>query len=209
MSEQGPDQAAEKVDLTPGMRMALDLGPLLVFFTAYMAGDLFVATGAFMAATLVAVVIYKVRAGKVPLNLIVIATVVSIFGGLTLWLNDDHFIKIRPTIVSLLFASVLFIGHVLGRPFLKIVFEAAFPPMEQEGWRRLNLRWAWFFVFMAVLNEVIWRNFSEEFWVSFGVFGEIPITIVFALAQFPLIQRYMIEEGDEDEDEEYEDSETA
>ena len=194
------EKAEEKTAMTPGLRTALDLGPLLVFFGAYMAADLFVATGAFMVATLTAVVIYKIKTGTVPLNLIVIATVVSIFGGLTLWLNDDHFIKIRPTIVSLLFASVLFIGHVLDRPFLKIVFEAAFPVMEEEGWRRLNLRWAWFFTFMAVLNEVIWRNFSEAFWVSFGVFGEIPITIAFALAQIPLVQRYMIEDDEDEED---------
>ena len=195
------EDASKRADLSSGLRTALDLGPLLVFFGVYMAVDLFAATGAVIVATLVAVVIYKVKAGKVPLNLIVIAAVVSVFGGLTLWLNDDHFIKIRPTIVSLLFASVLFIGHVLDRPFLKIVFEAAFPAMEQEGWRRLNLRWAWFFTFMALLNEVIWRNFSEAFWVSFGVFGEIPITILFALAQIPLVQRYMIEDDEDEEDE--------
>ncbi|MDA0338543.1 MAG: septation protein A [Proteobacteria bacterium] len=181
--------------MKPGFKLALDIGPIFVFFAAYFTADnIFVATGVFMVATLVAVIVYKVKEGKVPFNLILTAVIVTVFGGLTLALNDDRFIKMKPTMIYALFSAMLFGGLMTGRPFLKLVFESSFPPMEHDGWKALTLRWAWFFAFSAVLNEIIWRNFSEEFWVSFKLFGFMPLTIVFAMAQMPLMNRFAIEE---------------
>jgi intracellular septation protein len=114
---------------------------------------------------------------------------VLVFGGLTLWLQDDHFIKIKPTIVNGLFAAILFGGLVTGRLFLKIVFGDVMR-LSEEGWRSLTVRWALFFVFLAILNEIIWRGFSTDAWVAFKVFGIMPITFLFAIAQIGLLKRY-------------------
>jgi len=180
--------------MSAGMRFALDLGPLVVFFAAYFVGDIFVATGAFIAATLASVVVYWIKQRHVPINLIVTTVIVVLFGGLTLVLQDDRFIKMKPTMIYALFALILLGGVIFDRPVLRYVFETAFPPMEHRGWRLLSLRWGLFFLVMAVLNEVVWRNFSEEFWVSFKLFGFLPITMVFAMAQMPLMTRYAIED---------------
>ena len=119
----------------------------------------------------------------------VTAVLVVVFGGLTFWLDDPRFIKIKPTIINLLFAGVLFGGLLTGRPLLKLLFGEAFR-LTEEGWRKLSVRWALFFLALAVLNEIVWRNFSEAAWVNFKVFGILPLTIVFAMAQIGLIKRY-------------------
>jgi intracellular septation protein len=126
---------------------------------------------------------------RVPIMPLVTGVVVLIFGGLTLYLQDEHFIKLKPTIVNLLFAGTLLGGLMFGKSFLEIVFDSAFD-LTEEGWRKLTFRWGLFFLFLAVLNEVVWRNFSTDFWVAFKVWGVFPLTFLFALCQFPLIQRY-------------------
>ncbi|MFN3233217.1 MAG: septation protein A [Alphaproteobacteria bacterium] len=180
--------------MSAGLKLALDMGPLLVFFVAYFQGDIYIATGAFMVATLVAMAVYWSKERHIPTNQIVTAVIVIVFGGLTLLLHDDRFIKMKPTMIYALFALILFGGVLRDKAVLKYVFESAFPPMEHRGWRLLSLRWGIFFAAMAILNEVVWRNFSEEFWVSFKLFGFIPITMIFAMAQMPLMNRYAIED---------------
>ena len=114
---------------------------------------------------------------------------VLVFGGLTLWLQDDHFIKIKPTIVNALFAGALFFGLLANQPLLRIVFGEVFR-LTDEGWRKLTLRWACFFMFLAVLNEIMWRSFSTDTWVNFKVFAVMPLTMAFAVAQVGLLRQY-------------------
>jgi intracellular septation protein len=178
--------------MSAGLKLLLDLGPLVVFFAAYFAGQIYVATGAFMVATIAAISVYWAKTRHIPANQIITLVIVLLFGGLTLWFHDDRFIKMKPTMIYTLFALILFSGLITGRPLLKLVFESAFPPMVDRGWRILTFRWACLFTFMAVLNEVIWRNFSEEFWVSFKLFGFLPLTMIFAMSQLPLMNRYAI-----------------
>jgi intracellular septation protein len=173
----------------PVLKLALELGPLLVFFVANAKANLFVATGAFMVATLVALVASWVLTRRLPVMPLVSGAVVLVFGGLTLALQNELFIKLKPTIVNLLFAGSLFGGLAFGRPLLAVVFDQAFS-LTHEGWTKLTWRWAWFFVFLAVVNEVVWRTQTTDFWVAFKVWGIMPITMVFAMAQAPLLQRY-------------------
>jgi intracellular septation protein len=127
--------------------------------------------------------------GRVSPVIIATAVLVVVFGGLTFWFGDAHFIKMKPTIINLLFAGVLLGGLLTGRPLLKLLFGEAFN-LTEEGWRKLTLRWMVFFVVMAVLNEIVWRNFSEAAWVNFKVFGILPLTLIFAMSQIGLIKRY-------------------
>lgn len=173
----------------PILKLALELGPLLVFFIANSRGGLFVGTGAFMAATVIALVVSWALTRRIPIMPLVSGAVVLVFGGLTLALQDELFIKLKPTIVNLLFAGALFGGVAFGKPLLAIVFDQAFD-LTHEGWMKLSTRWAWFFVFLAALNEVVWRTQTTDFWVAFKVWGIMPITMIFALAQAPLLQRY-------------------
>ncbi|MGE0665968.1 MAG: septation protein A [Sphingomonadales bacterium] len=175
-----------------GLKLLLDLGPLVVFFAAYFKGDIFVATGAFMAATVAAIAVYWIKVRHIPMSQIITLVIVLVFGGLTLALDDPRFIKMKPTMIYVLFAAILFGGLATGRSLLKVVFEAAFPPLTEEGWRILTRRWAFFFAFLAVLNEVVWRSFSEEFWVSFKLFGFLPLTMVFAMAQVGVMNRHAV-----------------
>ena len=174
------------------LKLVLELGPLVVFFIANTKYGIFVATGAFMVATAIALpaswAIFR-RVAAMPL---VTAVFVMVFGGLTLWLHEDTFIKLKPTIVNLLFAGLLLGGLALGKPLLKLVFDDAFH-LTEEGWRKLTIRWGLFFIALAVLNEIVWRNFSTDAWVSFKVFGIMPLTFVFAMAQLGLLQRYQID----------------
>lgn len=183
-------QAADKSrTVHPLLKLALELGPLIVFFVANSRGDLFIATGAFMAATTVALVLSWILTRRLPVMPLVSGVVVLVFGGLTLALQDELFIKLKPTIVNLLFAGALFAGVSMNRPLLAIVFDQAFE-LTHEGWMKLSLRWAWFFVFLAAVNEIVWRTQTTDFWVAFKVWGIMPITMVFAMAQAPLLQRY-------------------
>ncbi|MGA0533960.1 septation protein A [Hansschlegelia sp. KR7-227] len=173
----------------PFLKLALELGPLVVFFLANARGDLFIATGAFMAATVVALSASWILMRRLPVMPLVSGAVVLVFGGLTLALQDELFIKLKPTIVNLLFASALFGGLAFGKPLLAIVFDQAFD-LTHEGWMKLSFRWACFFVVLAAVNEIVWRTQTTDFWVAFKVWGIMPITMVFAMAQAPLLQRY-------------------
>jgi intracellular septation protein len=172
-----------------GTKLMIELGPLLAFFVAWFLADIFWATGVLMAATLVSVLASKVLLGRVSPVVIATAALVLVFGSLTFWFGDAHFIKMKPTIINLLFAGVLLGGLLTGRPLLKLLFGEAFNLTEQ-GWRKLTLRWMVFFVVMAVVNEIVWRNFSEGAWVNFKVFGILPLTLIFAMSQIGLIKRH-------------------
>ncbi len=180
---------SEKAQLNPLLKLALDLGPLLLFFLVNAKLGIFAATAAFMAAVLVALVVSYALIRRWPVMTIVSAVIVLVFGGLTLMLEDETFIKLKPTMIYLLFAVVLFGGLLLRKPLLEIVFDQMFH-LTEEGWRKLTVRWAVFFFALAVLNEIVWRTQSTDFWVSFKVFGVIPLTFGFAMLQVPLLTKY-------------------
>lgn len=176
----------------PLFKLATELGPLLIFFFVNSKFNLFVATGAFMVAVLIAIAVSYVVTKHVPIMAIVTAVVVIVFGTLTLVLHDETFIKMKPTIIYCLFAAILGGGLLFGRSFIAIMFDQMFN-LTPQGWRKLTLRWALWFFAMAVLNEVIWRTQSTDFWVAFKVFGMVPLTMLFALTQMPLIKRHHLE----------------
>ena len=165
----------EKPALDPRLKLALDFGPLLLFFMVWWRFDIFVATGAFMVAVVTALIVSYAQTGRWPIMLVVTAGFVLVFGSLTLVLHDNTFIMVKPTIVYTLFGSVLLAGYLLDKPFLAVVFDSVFQ-ITEEGWRKLTLRLAVFFFALAALNEVIRNTQSEAFWVSFKVFGFIPLT---------------------------------
>ena len=171
----------------------VDYVPLVAFFVAYFLSDLFVATGALMIATVIAVVVSLVIERRVPVMPLVTAGIVLAFGGLTLWLNDERFIKMKPTIVQALFAIVLFGGLLFGKPLLKPLLGSAWK-LEDRGWYLLTVRFAIFFAVMAVLNEIVWRTVSTDLWVNFKIFGILILTFAFTAFQVPLITRYQIED---------------
>ncbi len=184
--------------LPPLAKLALELGPLVLFFlgNAYaerfgVAADrkLFAATGLFIAATVTALAIHYLLVRRLPIMPMVSGVVVVVFGGLTLALQDKTFIMVKPTIVNSLFGIVLLGGLAFGRPLLSVVLDSMFS-LTEEGWRKLTFRWGLFFLFLAVLNEVVWRTQTEDFWVNFKVFGIMPITVAFALAQTLLLSRH-------------------
>ena len=176
----------------PVFKLATELGPLIVFFVANAKFNLFVATGAFMVAIVAAMIASYVVVRHVPMMAIVTAVIVLVFGTLTLVLHDETFIKVKPTIIYGLFAAILGGGLLFGRSFIAILFNQMFN-LTPKGWRILTMRWALFFLGMAVLNEVIWRTQSTDFWVAFKAFGAVPITMVFAISQMPVIKRYHLE----------------
>lgn len=176
--------------LPPSLKLLLDFAPLGVFFIAYKLGGLMAATVAIMVVTAISIgVIYAVER-TLALAPLITGGVVMVMGGLTIALHDDHFIKLKPTIVNLAFAAILLSGAFIGkRGLLKYVLDVAFQ-LTDEGWIILSRRWGFFFLFLAALNEVIWRNFSEAFWVNFKVFGMFTLTIAFAVSQFRLVEKY-------------------
>jgi intracellular septation protein len=176
----------------PLFKLATELGPLLVFFVANAKFNLFVATGAFMVTIVAAMIASYVVTRHIPLMALVTGIVVIVFGTLTLVLHDETFIKVKPTIIYGLFASVLGGGLLFGRSFIAIMFDQVFN-LTPKGWRALTLRWALFFFGMAILNEIIWRTQSTDFWVNFKVFGAVPLTMIFAMMQMPLTRRYHLE----------------
>lgn len=186
--------SAEPGKLPTGVRLAIDFGPLAVFFAAYRYADIFTATLACMVATAVAIAVAYFLARRLPVMLIVTGVVVMVFGGLTVYLHDSTFFKMKPTIIYGLFGAVLLGGLVFGKSLLAHVFEFAIR-LDEEGWRTLTLRWGVFFLAMAVLNEIVWRNVGEATWVNFKIFGFTAITFLFAMAQVPLMNRHGIEEG--------------
>jgi intracellular septation protein len=176
------------------IKPATEYGPLAVFFVVYFRFGLMPATAALIAATAFALGLALVAAGRVPWMPLITAAVVGVFGGLTLWLNDDTFIKMKPTIVQGLIAAVLVGGLAVRRPLLRPLMGAAWP-MDDAGWRKLSLRFALFFAAMAAINEAVWRTQSTDVWVLFKVFGIIGLTFVFVLAQIPLMRRHHVDDG--------------
>ncbi len=177
----------------PWLKPTVDYGPLLVFLAFYFATDLLAATAALIAVTVLALVLALWIERRVPWMPVVTAAVVGVFGGLTLWSGDEIFIKMKPTIAQLLFAAVLLGSLALGRPVLKPLLGAAWP-MDDLGWRRLSLRFAIFFLAMAALNEAVWRTQTTDVWVLFKVFGLFGLTMLFSLAQVPLMARHRLPE---------------
>lgn len=181
------------------LKLLLEAGPLLVFFLVNTWFGLIPGTAAFVVATVASLLASRVLLRRVPVMPLVGGVFVIVFGGLTVFLEDDLFIKIKPTIVNLLFAGLLLAGQLTGRHFLKLVFDGAFH-LTDRGWRLLTWRWVAFFVFLAVLNEIVWRTFSSDTWVAFKVFGNLPLTIAFSLAQIPLLLRHRLEDAQDTHD---------
>jgi intracellular septation protein len=211
MVYEGPMSAIETADephrLNPLAKLALELGPLVLFFFANAYADrfgfaenrrIFAATGIFIVATLLALAIHYALVRKLPIMPLVSGVVVVVFGGLTLILQDEIFIKLKPTLVNCLFGLVLLGGYVFNRPLLQIVLDSVFD-LTAEGWRKLTLRWAIFFFVLAALNEIVWRTQTTDTWVNFKVFAIMPLTVVFALAQTPLLLRYEVKKDAEDQ----------
>jgi len=175
--------------LHPGLKLALELGPLVLFFVANARWGIFNATAMFMVAILVALAVSYWLTRRLPIMAVVSGVIVTVFGGLTLFLHDETFIKVKPTIIYALFSVTLFGGLIFRKPLLEVVFDSVFN-LTEEGWRKLTVRWALFFAVMAVLNEVVWRTQSTDVWVSFKLFGAVPLTFVFAAFQYPLLMRH-------------------
>ena len=178
-----PDQAPR------WLKPAIDYGPLAVFFASYVTLGLMAATAALIAASLIALLLAWLLERRVPLVPLITAAIVVVFGGLTLWLRDETFIKMKPTIVQAIFALILLGGLAFGRPLLKPLLGPLMPPMSDRAWRQFTLRYALFFVAMAGLNELVWRTQSTDFWVTFKVFGLPALTILFILSQVPFVGR--------------------
>src|SRR5438270_11952406 len=189
-----PTSRTQKPKLNPTLKLVLDLGPLLVFFAANSRFGIFAATGAFMAAILIALAVAYALTRHLPIMPLVTAVVVMVFGTLTLVLHDELFIKVKPTIIYVLFGSVLLGGLAFGKPLLGVVFDSVFH-LTEEGWRKLTLRWGLFFLALAVLNEIVWRTQTTDVWVSFKVFGVVPLTFLFAALQYPLLTKYAAPEA--------------
>ena len=178
----------------PVIKFATDFGPLLIFFTIYLTNenDLKVAIPPFVIATLIALAIIYFLERRMPLVPLVSGVLITLFGGLTLYFDNKTFFYMKPTIINILFAAVLFFGkYFTQKPLLKILFQNALN-LEEAGWKKLNYRWIYFFIFVAILNEIVWRTQSEIFWVNFKVWGLLPISFLFAASQIPLINKYKL-----------------
>ena len=175
-----------------GMRLALDLGPLVVYFATYAATkhDIFISTAVFMGVTAVAMLVSLIRFGKISPIQIFSAIMVLILGGLTIWLHKDWIIKIKPTIYYLTVTAILVWGLATGRPTLQMVLGQAYPGLDEEGWRLLTRNWAIFFLVLAIANELVWRNTSTSFWLSYKLWGSMPATLIFAACNVPMLMRH-------------------
>ena len=176
------------------LKFITDFGPLLIFFTIYYksGNNLSAAIPPLIISTLIAVAIMYLIEKKIPYVPLIGAVVISLFGGLTLYFNNPIFIYMKPTIVNLIFAVILLISNLyFNKNYLKLFLQTAFQ-LNDEGWKKLNLRWAYFFIFLAILNEVVWRTQPETTWVNFKVWGMLPITIIFTAMQLPLINKYKL-----------------
>ena len=180
----------------PLIRLVADFGPLLVFFIIFFGNEnnLKIAIPPFIIATLVSLIVIYFLEKRIPMVPLTGGILITLFGGLTLYFDNKIFFYMKPTIINLLFAIVLFFGKFFTeKPLLKIFFQNAFN-LEDEGWKKLNYRWISFFIFVAILNEIVWRTQSTDMWVNFKVFGILPITFIFTMTQFPLIKKYQIED---------------
>ena len=188
-------ESADKKNEPGWLKPTVDYVPIGAFFIAYLIWGLMPATAALMVATLFALVLSLIVVRRVPMMPLITAVIVGVFGGLTLWLQDETFIKMKPTIVEALFSLILFGGLLFKKPLLKPLMAKAWP-MEDRGWTILSFRFAWFFAAMAVLNEIVWRTQSTDIWVSFKVFGLMILTLVFAVTQAGLMKRFAIDDED-------------
>ena len=179
--------------MNPIVKLLLEIGPLAVFFITYRVADsdLMAATAVFIIAVLASAVASLLLTRRIPRMMVVTAIVVVIFGGLTLWLNDATFIKMKPTVIYGLFALGLAIGILRDQNYLKLLLEDSLQ-IDDEGWRRMTVRWTWFFIVMAVVNELVWRSQTESVWVNIKTFAYLPAALAFGAAQYPLIQRHWI-----------------
>ncbi|WP_275401791.1 septation protein A [Sphingomonas flavalba] len=188
--------------ISPGLRMALDFGPLATFFIANALAPepkilkVLIATSAFMIATVAAMLISWMKAGRISPMLWITGALVVVFGGLTVWFHDETFIKVKPTIVYTMFAVILGYGLATGRPLLRMLLESAYPGLDDTGWGKLTVNWALFFLGMAVLNEAVWRTQSWDFWVAFKLWGAVPLTLLFAVANIPMLLKHGLREPD-------------
>ena len=174
-------------------KLLVDIGPLAVFFIFYIRSDLQSAILPFMIATIIAVLFSYITEKKIPIMPTVGAFIILVFGGLTLYFNNDTFFKMKPTIINLLFAGILLVGNFMNKPLLKFLFSGALK-LQDEGWNILSKRWVGFFISLAILNEIIWRTQSTDFWVTFKVFGILPLTFIFTIAQISIIKKFQIED---------------
>jgi intracellular septation protein len=207
-----------KSPASPGLRLALDYGPLIVFFTAnfllpaplamrlvaettpflngvdkvaaLVVAKVIVATVAFILATIAAMLLSRIKLGSISPMLWISGVLVIVFGGLTLYFHDPRFIQMKPTFVYLIFGGTLGFGLLTGRPLLQSLLEAAYPGLNALGWRKLTRNWVLFFCAMAILNELVWRSTSWDFWVGFKLWGAIPLTLLFAFANIPMLLRH-------------------
>lgn len=191
-----PERPQEAQADQSGIKLLIDFGPLIAFFASYYVAEryqpeagIFWATGILMVATVAALAASRLLLGRFSLPPLVTAALVVVFGALTIWLQDPRFVMMKPTIINLIFAGVLGFGLVTGRPLLKLLMGEAFK-LTDEGWRKLSIRWVAFFIGLALLNEIVWRNFPQPTWVAFKVWGILPLTLLFAVAQVGLIKRY-------------------
>jgi len=190
MTEKAAEQDVNWDEIKPQItKLALELGPLVIFFIVNARADIFVATAWFMGAMVISLILSKLILKKIAVMPLVTGAVVLVFGGLTLWLQDDTFIKMKPTITNVLFAAVLLGGLMFGQSLLKYVFGDVYK-LKPEGWWKLTLNWGLFFVVLAVLNEVVWRSQTTDFWVAFKVWGIMPLTVIFSMTQLPLLSKY-------------------
>jgi intracellular septation protein len=187
---------AQKGVPKPVLKFVLELGPLALFFVTNYKFGIFPATGVLMVSVLVALAISYYLTRRLPIMPVVTAIAVTIFGALTFLLHDEIFIKLKPTIVNSLFGVTLLGALALGKPLLPIVLDSVLH-LSEEGWRKLTLRWGLFFFVLAALNEIVWRTQTTDFWAGFKAFGIMPLTIVFALTQVPLIMRYEVKPSEE------------
>ena len=174
-------------------KLFIDIGPLAIFFIFYTRGDLQSAILPFMVATVIAVLFSYILEKKIPIMPTVGAAIILVFGGLTIYFDNEVFFKMKPTIINILFAIILYAGQITKKPLLKYLLGGTIK-LQDEGWRMLTNRWIGFFIALAILNEIIWRTQSTDLWVNFKVFGILPITCIFTMTQFSLIKKYQIEE---------------
>lgn len=210
MTDQTPadDKNIAGMSHSQWLRMAIELGPLAVFFILNakahvffgiaQSQNIFWATGGFMIATLISLTSSYALYRKIPTMPLVTGVFVFVMGGMTIYLHDELFIKLKPTITNLLFASGLLGAAYMGKPVMKHLFDSAFD-LTDEGWMVLTYRWGFFFLLLAVLNEIVWRNVSTDTWVSFKVFAVMPLTMVFGMAQIPVLTKYAPQKTDADQ----------
>jgi intracellular septation protein len=179
-----------KKELGGGKRFLVDIGPLILFFIANAKFGVFTATAVFIVAILIAMVISLALTGRVSALQLFSAVMVVVMGGLTLYFHNETFIKIKPTIYYAFIAIILGYGLIAGKPILKSVLGSAYPGLDETGWAKLTRNWSLFFCVLAVVNEAVWRNYSTEFWLGFKLWGATPATLLFALANVPMLMRH-------------------